>query len=331
MKNYQKRDHVYFICLGFINSVRGFIKPRWIFGFASLFMFFSGAVTGGESTQLAYPHQDEPAVFARYVPERKGDFAWENDLVAFRAYGPELRNNIENAGFDCWLKRVDYPIIDKWYYQAIYENKSYHVDHGEGLDNYHVGDTAGCGGSALWLNGRREGLETFTDWTIHSLRPASVEFSLVYQRAINNDHYKEEKRIRLNLGSRLFSVESTFWKNGNLASDLPIAIGVTLHNGKAVAKIDPNFSWLSAWEIIDDFGLGTGVVLAEGFTVDRFKTEEANSQDNNHAVLIAHTDKMGRLRYSSGYGWEKAGEITSHEKWMYYLKKYSTTWSKNKN
>ena len=52
---------------------------------------------------------------ARFVPERKDDFAFENDKVAFRIYGPTLRDSKENSGVDCWVKRVDYPIIDKWY------------------------------------------------------------------------------------------------------------------------------------------------------------------------------------------------------------------------
>lgn len=77
-----------------------------------------------------------PRTFARFVPERSDDFAWENDLIAFRAYGPALREGKENSGIDCWLKRVNYPIINKWYVQSE-QGKSYHKDHGEGCDNYH--------------------------------------------------------------------------------------------------------------------------------------------------------------------------------------------------
>ncbi|MEY3896376.1 MAG: hypothetical protein RLZZ214_1896, partial [Verrucomicrobiota bacterium] len=48
----------------------------------------------------------KPRAFARFVPERSDDFAWENDLVAFRTYGPALRPGPENSGIDCWFKRV---------------------------------------------------------------------------------------------------------------------------------------------------------------------------------------------------------------------------------
>jgi hypothetical protein len=55
-----------------------------------------------------------PRAFARFVPERKDDFAWENDLVAFRTSGPALRPGPENSGIDCWFERVPDPIVDKW-------------------------------------------------------------------------------------------------------------------------------------------------------------------------------------------------------------------------
>lgn len=89
------------------------------------------------------------------------DFAWENDKVAFRTYGPACQKLFEDgkpgglisSGIDCWLKRVDYPIIDKWY-KKNEAGGSYHVDDGEGLDNYHVGTTRGCGGTAIIEDGK---------------------------------------------------------------------------------------------------------------------------------------------------------------------------------
>lgn len=58
--------------------------------------------------------------YARFVPERTDDFAWENDRVAFRTYGPEAQRLVEerkpngtlSSGIDLWLKKVTYPIID---------------------------------------------------------------------------------------------------------------------------------------------------------------------------------------------------------------------------
>jgi hypothetical protein len=59
--------------------------------------------------------------FARHVPERLDDFAWENDRLAHRIYGPGLdtpaagRSRMISSGIDVWTKRVRYPIVDRWY------------------------------------------------------------------------------------------------------------------------------------------------------------------------------------------------------------------------
>jgi pectinesterase len=54
-------------------------------------------------------------VFARYVPERLDDFAWENDKIGHRTYGPALAAPDESktgkeifvaSGLDVWCKRV---------------------------------------------------------------------------------------------------------------------------------------------------------------------------------------------------------------------------------
>ena len=84
-------------------------------------------------------------VFGRYVPERKDDFAWENDKIAFRMYGKALEATNENAfGIDVWAKRTDKMVLDKWY-----KTGDYHADHGDGLDYYSVGFTLGAGDIAL--------------------------------------------------------------------------------------------------------------------------------------------------------------------------------------
>lgn len=95
-------------------------------------------------------------VFARYVPERLDDFAWENDKVAHRTYGPALaapdtekrgKEVLVTSGLDVWCKRVSYPIVDRWYNKG---HDHYHKDEGEGMDMYQVGTSRGCGGTGVW-------------------------------------------------------------------------------------------------------------------------------------------------------------------------------------
>ena len=241
------------------------------------------------------------ATHARFIPERSDDFAWENDLIAFRAYGPALRKGKENAGIDCWLKRVPYPIVDKWYYEAANEGKSYHKDHGEGLDNYHVGASAGCGGTALWIHGQREALNTFTHWKILNQSPKQTRFMLTYEREIEGALYREEKTITITLGERLFKAESIFYKDGTPTPDLAIAIGVTTHDGKAETFSDSKHGWMAAWKTLDGSDLGTAVLMKPG-TVESLEVIESNTPDASHGVIITRTDDAGTIVYYAGYG-----------------------------
>lgn len=262
----------------------------------------------------------ENPLFARFVPERLDDFAWENDLVAFRAYGPALRDKNENAGLDCWLKRVNYPIIDKWYDLALNKGKSYHQDHGEGLDNYKVGASLGCGSTALWLNGEGISLETFTSWSDLNIDRKSLSFKLHYEHDIAGDTYREIKHITLVPNTRLFKVVASFFKNGKVVSNLPIVVGMTTHDSKA--KINQNKHWLSGWEKLDDSYLGTAVIVKNKIEAVLLDTNKINNPKQDHAALLTRTDNKGQVVYFTGYGWQKAGGIKTESDWMDYLMRF---------
>jgi len=68
------------------------------------------------------PAPVQPRTSARFVPERKDDFAWENDLAAYRMYGPALANENPSNGVDLWLKRTNKLIVDTFYYNELKKN-----------------------------------------------------------------------------------------------------------------------------------------------------------------------------------------------------------------
>lgn len=263
----------------------------------------------------------QPTTFARFVPERKDDFAWENDLIAFRAYGPALRAGAENAGVDCWLKRVETPVIDLWY-ERHQQGISYHQDNGEGLDNYHVGSSAGCGSTSLWLNSKRMPLETYTSWKILEQSIERTVFVLTYEKEIDGKTYKEAKEVTIELGNRLYHVKSTFWVNDELASGLPVTVGLATHDEKATVSQNVKNGWVATWEVLDNYGLGTAVSV-DPQRIESIEIINSNGvKDNGHALLVIKTDNQGQIEYYAGYGWEKAGVITTAEKWHRYLDAY---------
>ncbi len=268
----------------------------------------------------AFAEKGTPSTFCRFVPERSDDFAWENDKIAFRAYGPALRKGNENSGIDCWLKRVDYPIINKWY--GNMKEKSYHKDWGEGNDPYHVGSSRGCGGLGLWMDGKLVISNVFTEWEVVKCTAEESVFVLSYKWEYGGDTYTEDKKISIKLGDRLFNAVSTFKKNGEIAADLPIAVGLTTHDGKAVPSKNEKEGWIACWEKIEGYDLGTGVVM-DTEKIDAFELFESEKKDESHTLLITKTDADGQVEYYAGYGWARANEITSSEQWNAYLAEFA--------
>ncbi len=270
-----------------------------------------------EDTTKAITEQNKVMAYARFVPERNDDFAWENDKVAFRVYGPAAPLKGHSNGVDAWFKKVDYSIIDKWYDNHLNKGKSYHVDHGEGYDVYHTGISRGVGGSAIWIDGKPHAAHSFKRYNIIESGGDRVEFELIYEWFTPLGIVKEVKTISLEMGSQLYQVDSIFTLDEELAS-LPIAIGIATHDGKAAVFEDKETGKIAAWEVINGKGVGTGAVIAPS-RVESIKHIESDVKDESHIWLITSSNEQGKLSYKAGFAWEGAGEITSTQQWLDYL------------
>ncbi|TXE07247.1 DUF4861 domain-containing protein [Seonamhaeicola algicola] len=266
--------------------------------------------------------------YCKFVPERMDDFAWENDIVAFRTYGPECQRLYEkgdptgliSSGIDCWLKRVDYPIINKWYNNHK-KGISYHQDHGEGLDNYHVGTTRGTGGTALICDSTNVLSENFTSWKIITNGPIRTIFELNYKPVdVCGTKASEKKTISIDLKSHFYKCEVSYTSNKQLEK---ASAGLALHKGKGIVKENKEEGWVSYWEPIDDSFLGTAVITKPNniFSFDLDTSIDENESLNN--VCIHSKLKDNSFTYWAGYGWKKQGEISSADDWYAHLKQTS--------
>ena len=268
-----------------------------------------------------------PSTYCRFVPERADDFAWENDLVAFRAYGPALRKGSEDSGIDCWTKRVTYPIIDKWYRLDREQKLSYHEDRGEGNDFYHVGKSRGCGGTAIWLDGKMVLSDVFKEWKILESTPQKSVFQLSYDYEFDGRKVHEVKTITIELGQRVFKSESLFTENGQPA-DLEIAVGVSTQNRRGLVTMNRETGWLTVWMDYGKSGLGTGVVM-EPKRITGMEEIKVMKRDESHAILTTHTDAAGKTVHYAGFAWTRAGGIATPKQWQDYLAQFATSLRKN--
>jgi hypothetical protein len=262
--------------------------------------------------------------YARYVQERLDDFAWENDLVAHRIYGPALaapappgsgKEVLETSGIDIWFKRVGYPLVNRWYNKG---HDHYHKDEGEGLDMYNVGQTRGCGGTGVWAGGKLYTSGNWKSWKVLANGPVRAVFELSYDSwNANGVKVAEVKRFTVDAGHQLDQVDSTFSFTG--AERLTVAVG--LNKTPANKKHEPQISvarnpadasmlqWV-ALKASPNGAYGTAVVLpgTTGF-----------ADDGLNELALASVEPGKPLRYYVGAAWDKAGQIVSQEAWQAYV------------
>ncbi len=270
----------------------------------------------GQSFAEQAAADDRPVAYGRFVPEREDDFAWENDKVAFRVYGPASPLKGPASGVDAWFKKVHYPIVDKWYAEHL-QGKSYHEDHGEGYDIYHTGTSRGVGGTAIWVEGVAYPPATFKDHEVLRSGDDAVEFSLQYEWDTPLGAVAETKTISLVLGSQLYQVDSVFTLDGEPAA-LPVAIGLTTHDEAAKVFSSREKGRISTWETMDNSGVGAGVLMAPWRTREIIHTP-SEEKDASHVWLITTSENNGALTFRAGFAWQAAGEITSSDQWHEYL------------
>jgi hypothetical protein len=270
--------------------------------------------------------KNEPGTYSRFVPERIDDYAWENDRVAFRTYGPRAQQITEggkpggtlSSGIDCWLKRVDYPVIDRWYKKNS-EGGSYHKDTGEGLDNYHVGASRGCGGIGVWADDSLYVSKNFVSYKIIANGPIRTIFELTYAPwTANGITIREKKRISIDLGSQLSRYEVTLQSNASLPN---VTTGITLHDKKGKTHLDSIQGWFSYWEPLEDSELGTGIVVDPAF-LQSCRDHRTDKKDLSQLYVLLKPGATN-LVYYSGFGWKKAGRFNSSAEWNAYLEHFS--------
>ena len=182
-------------------------------------------------------------VFGRYVPERKDDFAWENEYAAFRMYGPALKSENPSNGVDLWLKASPELVVDSFYYREHVLGKPYHINYGKGLDCYKVGHTCGAGGLVvLTANGEGangKGYQTwiggpYDRWEIVEQTPDRFVFRLEYDSLLVAGHILQETiTITVEAGSPMNRAEVVLTEKdpaNPLTEDLLVGGGIYLHD-----------------------------------------------------------------------------------------------------
>lgn len=277
-----------------------------------------------EKTETVAPVFPSKA-FARYVPERLDDFAWENDKIGHRTYGPALaapvadtpKEVLVTSGLDIWCKRVSYPIVDRWYNKG---HDHYHKDEGEGMDMYNVGPSRGCGGTGVWDTNTKQLYvgRNYKTWKVIANGPVRAVFELTYETWMANGvMVSEVKRFTVDAGHNLDQIDSTFQITG--AKEVVIGVGLNKtpadkgQEPKIATTPTPADGSITQWvEQKTNGALGTAILVAS----DAF---QGFAEDDRNQLVLAKVTAGQTLRYFAGAGWSKAGEFTTYQAWKDYV------------
>jgi len=261
--------------------------------------------------------QQQPVqkTFGRFIPERKDDIAWENDRVAFRMYGPALANENPSNGVDLWLKKTEKMIVDQFYNDDLNNNKSYHVDHGEGLDCYAVRHTLGAGGISPFFNDTLWVGNHYVTQRVLDNGPLRTTFVLTYNNLpVGKKILSEEITISLDAGSQLNKGVVSF--DGDF-TDIQVAAGIFLHQdpGNIKTNITAGYSAF-AETATSDAGVPAGRNYVATVIPSGKMTGSLNQQE--HLLSLASYKKGDKFTYYFGGGWNQWGFATD-EDWFGYV------------
>lgn len=307
----------------------------------------NGAAT--YTIQTGTPEAFDVKACGKCYPERMDDMAWENDLVAFRAYGPALQAKGERGfGYDLFTKyNTTEPILEAMYAKELNKEtrakiaelkktdpkaaaelsreRSYHIDHGYGMDCYAVGPTLGAGVAALMVNDSIIYPWCYKNQEILDNGPLRFTVKLEFTPlTVKGDSTVVETRlITLDAGSHLNRTAVSY---SNLKETLPIVAGIVLHEPDGAVVADAANGYITYVDPTTGpdngkifMGVAVPTVVKDAKTV-LFSEQEKKERNNadGHVLAVSDYEPGSEYVYYWGFAWDKA-DIKTADAWNRYM------------
>lgn len=278
---------------------------------------------------------------------RLDDFTWENDLTAYRAYGPALQRTGEKSyGFDVWLKSVSKLVVADRYkrvFEANQEEKtlrqqgltaqadsvkrenSLHLDHGNGLDCYNVGPSLGCGTPALMLGDSIIMPYCYQRYRILDNGPLRFEAEFVYQPMTINGQKNvvEHRLVSLDKGSYFNRI--TVWYE-HLAKPSKFCSGFVIHSDDTTSlRLGNNFVQYADptdSPVRHNFQIYVAVLFPYNAVNTRLLPDaNPNAGIAGHAIGEMTIQPNQKITYYFGAGWTESG-VRNQQMWQSEIDSY---------
>lgn len=282
-------------------------------------------------------------------PERKDDFAWENDRGAYRVYGPALERTHERSyGIDVWTKNTPELVVDDRYYiedvvtipriDSIYRNNwhvrdslyrliSYHYDHGRGLDPYRVGASLGCGAPALMVGDSLVMPYCFASYEVLDEGPLRFAVRLRQSpRTVCGVRIVENRLITLDKGSNFCKMEVWYEGVANLSSQMAQAVpakSVKFCSG-VVLQLDDRESYVLGENYVSytDPTDQPNVHQAPLYVAVLFPNGSVTAKkQDNHVLCVADDWDLKPYTYYFGSAWARY-DVRTEQEWKSRIEWY---------
>ena len=278
--------------------------------------------------------------YGRIFPERKDDFAWENDRGAYRVYGPALQKTGEKSfGTDVWTKNTPELVLDKRYWiedvvmmpkveklrkenrqrgDSLYRLNSYHNDHGRGSDLYKVGATLGCGAPALMVDDELIYPYCFKNYQMLDMGPLRMSVQLDYNpTVVNGDTITEHRIITIDKGSNFNKM--TVWYDG-ITVPVEFATGVVIHSeskqGIMLGKDYLQYADPTDNVQVNNCQLFVATLFPNGIGETRVQElKEKRGGNEGHAIGIVENYAGEPYTYYFGSAWSKF-DVRTQTEWQ---------------
>lgn len=257
----------------------------------------------------------EKMAYGRFVPERMDDYAWENNIVGHRMYGPALEATGEiSNGIDTWVKRTNELLIDEWY-----RTGDYHKDHGKGMDCYKVGRTLGSGAMAPYVDGKIVLANNYIKQQTLDNGPIRISFRLDYAPFKAGEAELTETRIiSLDANSHFNEIQEIY---AGAPEDMAVAAGIVTRPEAGDTLMDASSGVVAYWEPQNNDNdennghIGIGLIFPNNMT-------DVVAEDGHLFGLATYPKGGAPLIYYMGSGWSKA-DVESAAAWFEMVKNKS--------
>ena len=245
----------------------------------------------------------ETRAYSRYVPERFDDYAWENDFVAGRIYGPAL-STPRTLGQDIWVKCTPRLVIDEWF-----AKDDYHKNHGEGMDCYKVAKTLGGGALAPVVDGHILIGDNYEAWKHICDGPIRTQAEFEYSFG----DFKAHRVFSLDAGTRYVKTVMTY---DAPTDSIDVFLGAIKHK---VYGIDKGDNYIAFTEPASDYAdpdrdgdISVALVFPSGIPCKY-------AEIDHHAGFLARIPVGQPITVWTASGWSQGG-IENPEAWAEYVR-----------